>query len=82
MTSAKISAVVGVEWGIVDSAHGSAEETLDAAVKLGADLVRRNWDGKVYATTRRVVFAEVLAVLGSDESVGDSGDDDSLLSRL
>ncbi|KAL1541719.1 enoyl-CoA delta isomerase 1, peroxisomal-like [Salvia divinorum] len=76
MAAAKITAEMGVEWGIVDSAHNGIEATVEAAVKLGADLVGRKWGGEVYAANRRVVFADVLAVLGSDETVGDSGDAD------
>ncbi|KAK4434820.1 Enoyl-CoA delta isomerase 1, peroxisomal [Sesamum alatum] len=50
--------------GIVDSAHENAEKTVEAAVRLGMDLVRRKWDGQVYADNRRTVVADVLAVLG------------------
>ncbi|KAL0396008.1 UNVERIFIED_CONTAM: Enoyl-CoA delta isomerase 1, peroxisomal [Sesamum calycinum] len=74
-----------VEWGIVDSAHENAEETVEAAVRQGMDLVRRKWDGKVYADNRKTVLADVLAVLGSDETVGDSGenmDESKAVSRL
>ncbi|KAK4426787.1 Enoyl-CoA delta isomerase 1, peroxisomal [Sesamum alatum] len=74
LKAAKIPAATGVEWGIVDSAHENAEKTVEAAVRLGMDLVRRKWDGQVYADNRRTVVADVLAVLGSDETVGDSGD--------
>ncbi|XP_047963953.1 enoyl-CoA delta isomerase 1, peroxisomal-like [Salvia hispanica] len=81
MAAVKITAEMGVEWGIVDSAHDGAEATVEAAVRLGRDLVRRKWDGEVYAANRRIVFAEVLAVLGSDETVGDSGDFE-VVSRL
>ncbi|XP_057786012.1 enoyl-CoA delta isomerase 1, peroxisomal-like [Salvia miltiorrhiza] len=72
MTAAKITAEMGVAWGIVDSAHDGAEATVEAALKLGTDLMSRKWDGEVYAANRRVVFADVLAVLGSDETVGDA----------
>ncbi|KAL2247068.1 enoyl-CoA delta isomerase 1, peroxisomal [Sesamum indicum] len=85
LQAAKISAATGVEWGIVDSAHENAEETVEAAVRQGMDLVRRKWDGKVYANNRKTVLADVLAVLGSDETVGDSGDnvdDSKAVSRL
>ncbi|KAK6128451.1 hypothetical protein DH2020_037819 [Rehmannia glutinosa] len=81
----KITAAVGVEWGIVDSAHENAAETVEAAVRLGMDLVSRKWDGNVYADNRRTVFADILAVLGSDESVGDTGDnvdESKVVSRL
>ncbi|KAL0423878.1 UNVERIFIED_CONTAM: Enoyl-CoA delta isomerase 1, peroxisomal [Sesamum radiatum] len=85
LEAAKIPAATGVEWGIVDSAHENAEETVEAAVRQGMDLVRRKWDGKVYADNRKTVLAEVLAVLGSDETVGDSGenvDETKAVSRL
>ncbi|KAL8034574.1 hypothetical protein ABFX02_12G037000 [Erythranthe guttata] len=71
LTAAKITAAKGVEWGIVDSAHESAAETVEAAVGLGMDLVSRNWDGEIYAGNRRAVFSDVLAALASDETVGD-----------
>lgn len=67
----KITAAMGVDWGIVDSAHESVEGTVDAAVKLGMELVSRKWDGEVYASNRRTVFSDALAALGSDETVGD-----------
>lgn len=85
----KISAAVGVEWGIVDSAHENGEETLEAAVRLGMDFASRKWEGKIYADCRRTVFAEVLVALGSDETVGDytgnvneDGIDSKVVSRL
>ncbi|KAL3844818.1 hypothetical protein ACJIZ3_002221 [Penstemon smallii] len=69
----KITAEMGVDWGIVDSAHGSVEETVEAAVKLGVELVKRKWDGIIYAENRMTVLANVVAGLGSDETVGDFG---------
>ncbi|XP_073127424.1 enoyl-CoA delta isomerase 1, peroxisomal [Henckelia pumila] len=78
LKSARITAEMGVDWGIVDSAHEGVEETVDAAVRLGAELVKRKWNGKVYADNRRTVFADVLAALGSDETVGDPGEDGSV----
>ncbi|CAI9101539.1 OLC1v1038888C1 [Oldenlandia corymbosa var. corymbosa] len=63
MKAAKITAEKGIEAGIVDSAHVSAEETVKAAVKLGEELMMRKWDGEVYRDNRRVVLAEVLAAL-------------------
>ncbi|CAA0832069.1 Enoyl-CoA delta isomerase 1- peroxisomal [Striga hermonthica] len=78
----KITAETGVEWGIVDSAHASAGETLEAALRLGGDLAGRNWDGKVYADCRRTVLADVVAALGSDETVGDAGEGTAAVSRL
>ncbi|KAL1541848.1 enoyl-CoA delta isomerase 1, peroxisomal-like [Salvia divinorum] len=71
----KIDARRGVEWGIVDSVHATAAATVAAAVEMGADMAASRWDGKLYAANRRTVFAEVLAILGSDETVGDSSAD-------
>ncbi|CAI9758373.1 unnamed protein product [Fraxinus pennsylvanica] len=76
LKAAKITASMGVEWGIVDSAHDSAEETVEAAARLGMELVKRNWDGKAYAENRKTVFADVMAALSSDETVGSYGDTD------
>ncbi|XP_051117218.1 enoyl-CoA delta isomerase 1, peroxisomal-like [Andrographis paniculata] len=75
----KITADRGVEMGIVDSSHATAGGTLEAAVALGMELVRRQWSGEVYAGCRRVMFEGVLATLRTDETVEDSGqivDDD------
>ncbi|KAK4371982.1 hypothetical protein RND71_007366 [Anisodus tanguticus] len=68
LKAAKLKAEMGVERGIVDSAHDGVEET------LGEDLVRRNWDGKVYAGCRKTLYVGLLNKLGSDETVGDYGD--------
>ncbi|XP_022884391.1 enoyl-CoA delta isomerase 1, peroxisomal [Olea europaea var. sylvestris] len=77
LKAAKIKAEMAVEWGIVDSAHDSAEETVEAAARLGMELAKRNWDGKVYAENRKTVFADVMAALSSDETVGDTDCNDS-----
>ncbi|CAN4125804.1 unnamed protein product [Withania somnifera] len=84
MKAAKVTAEMGVQMGIVDSAHNGAEETVEAAIKLGEELVSRNWDGKVYAACRKTLYLELLNALGSDETVGDHGDEDSkmALSKL
>lgn len=64
MKAAKLTAKEAVKLGIVDSAHDSAEETLKAAVKLGEDLVKRGWEGHVYAQNRVKLLANVLDSLG------------------
>lgn len=56
----KVKATVAVEKGIIDSAHGSAEETVEAAVRLGEELVRRKWKGHVYAQIRMDLMSEAL----------------------
>ncbi|CAI9753015.1 unnamed protein product [Fraxinus pennsylvanica] len=77
LKASKINAEMAVEWGIVDSAHDSAEETVEAASRLGMELVKRNWDGKVYAENRKTLFVDVMAALSSDETVGDTDCNDS-----
>lgn len=53
MQAGKVTAKEAVRLGIVDSAHDSAEETVKAAVGLGGELVKRGWDGHVYAENRK-----------------------------
>ncbi|KDP44994.1 hypothetical protein JCGZ_01494 [Jatropha curcas] len=60
MMAKKLTAEMAVERGIVHSAHDSAEATVDAAVRLGEELVKRGWNGAVYGKNRMVLFDEVL----------------------
>ncbi|XP_060169136.1 enoyl-CoA delta isomerase 1, peroxisomal-like [Lycium barbarum] len=76
LKAAKLTGDMAVERGIVDSAYDGVEETVEAAVKLGEELVRRKWDGNVYAGCRKTLYVELLKKLGSDETVGDYGDDE------
>nr|GMD57430.1 enoyl-CoA delta isomerase 1, peroxisomal-like [Ipomoea batatas] len=66
LKAAKLTASMGMEVGVVDSAHDSPEETVEAAVELAEKLVARGWDGRVYAHCRRTVYSNVLVSLGSD----------------
>ncbi|CAN7039655.1 unnamed protein product [Brassica rapa subsp. trilocularis] len=68
LTAGKITADRGLEMGIVDSRHGSAAETVEAAVKLGEEIVRRGADGHVYGRMRETLLREVLHAIGSNES--------------
>ncbi|CAD5316369.1 unnamed protein product [Arabidopsis thaliana] len=69
LTAAKVTADVGVKMGIVDSAYGSAAETVEAAVKLGEEIVQRGGDGHVYGKMRESLLREVLIhTIGEDES--------------
>uniref|UniRef100_A0A2P2J0D4 Delta(3)-Delta(2)-enoyl-CoA isomerase n=1 Tax=Rhizophora mucronata TaxID=61149 RepID=A0A2P2J0D4_RHIMU len=69
LKAAKLTAEMAVEKGIVHSAHDGAEATVEAAIEMGEALVRRRWDGHVYANNRMVVLSEVLDKLGLDETV-------------
>lgn len=74
----KLTAEMGMEMGLVDSAHVGAEETVKAAVRLGEVLVKRKWDGQIYAKNRRMVFAEVVVALRNSEETGAGSDDETL----
>ncbi|KAK1355373.1 hypothetical protein POM88_048629 [Heracleum sosnowskyi] len=50
-------------------------ETVAAAVELGEQLVKRNWDGQVYAENRKILFNEVLhelTIVETDEMLKNS----------
>ncbi|KAH0658526.1 hypothetical protein KY289_027274 [Solanum tuberosum] len=64
LKTAKIRGEEAVRLGMVDSAHGTAEETVDAAVRLAEELGKKRWDGKVYAEMRKSLFPELCGLLG------------------
>lgn len=67
LRAAKLTAKEAVEKKIIDAAYDSAAETIRAAVDLGEELVKRKWDGHVYAQNRVVILKEVLAKMATDE---------------
>lgn len=69
LTAEKVTAERGLEMGIVDFSYGSAAETVEGAVKLGEELVRRGVDGHVYGGMREALLKQVLHTIGSNESV-------------
>ncbi|XP_027338996.1 enoyl-CoA delta isomerase 2, peroxisomal-like [Abrus precatorius] len=64
LSGAKVTAAEAVKMGIVDSAHDSAERTVDAAMRLGERLAERKWEGEVYAEIRKSLYPEACGVLG------------------
>ncbi|XP_060675806.1 enoyl-CoA delta isomerase 1, peroxisomal-like [Ziziphus jujuba] len=56
----KVTADEAVKKGIIDSAYDSAEQTVEAAVGVGKNLVGRKWNGDVYAQIRMEVLSDVL----------------------
>lgn len=64
LKTAKIRAEEAVRMGLVDSAHPTAEETVDAAVRLAEELGKKRWDGKAYAEIRKSLFPELCGLLG------------------
>ncbi|KAL1819358.1 hypothetical protein DCAR_0415610 [Daucus carota subsp. sativus] len=59
----KMTAEVALQKGIIDAAYDTVEETVAAAVELGEQLARRNWNGQVYAENRKFLFDDVLHAL-------------------
>ena len=66
LMAAKITAKQAIELGIIDLAHDSVDETVDSAVRLGEELVRRGWDGQVYGQNCMRLFAKVLDEIALD----------------
>ena len=66
LKAAKITAKQAVELGIIDSAHDSADETVESAMRLGEELAKRGWDGPVYGQNRMRLFAKVLDEIALD----------------
>ncbi|KAF8413725.1 hypothetical protein HHK36_001718 [Tetracentron sinense] len=64
LRAAKVKAEEAVKMEIIDSAHDSAAETVEAALRLGEQLAGRKWDGEVYAEIRKASFPEACEVLG------------------
>ncbi|XP_042504136.1 enoyl-CoA delta isomerase 2, peroxisomal-like [Macadamia integrifolia] len=64
LAAGKVKADEAVKMGMIDSAHDSSEETVEAAVRLAEQLTGRNWDGEVYADIRKSSFPELCEVLG------------------
>ncbi|XP_075654040.1 enoyl-CoA delta isomerase 2, peroxisomal-like [Castanea sativa] len=65
LTGKKVKGEEAVRMGIVDSAaHDSEEGVVEAAVRLGEQLVKRKWNGEVYAEIRKSLYPEICGVLG------------------
>ncbi|XP_027353055.1 enoyl-CoA delta isomerase 1, peroxisomal [Abrus precatorius] len=60
MQAAKLTAKEALRLGVIDSAHDTADQTVEAALALGADLVKRGWDGHVYAKNRKRFLGRVI----------------------
>ncbi|XP_048440183.1 enoyl-CoA delta isomerase 2, peroxisomal-like [Pyrus x bretschneideri] len=60
----KVKGDEAVNMGIVESAHESAESTVEATMRLGEDLGKRRWNGDIYAEIRKSLYPELSGVLG------------------
>lgn len=69
LRATKLRAEDAMKMEIVDSAHDSAEATIDAAVRMGEQLAGKKWDGEVYAEIRKALYPEVCGLLGLIDKV-------------
>ncbi|RDX86886.1 Enoyl-CoA delta isomerase 1, peroxisomal, partial [Mucuna pruriens] len=60
MNAAKLTAKEALRLGVVDSAHDTADDTVEAALSLAADLVKRGWNGHVYAQNRKNFLGRLI----------------------
>ena len=60
----KVKADEAVRMGIVESAHDSAESTVEAARRLAEQLTGHKWHGEVYAEIRKAIHSEACGLLG------------------
>ncbi|KAL1806077.1 hypothetical protein ACET3Z_029145 [Daucus carota] len=60
---------MAVEKGVIEAACESAETTVEMAVELGEELVKRRWKGHVYADNRLTLFGDVIKGMEVDEIV-------------
>ncbi|KAJ8433737.1 hypothetical protein Cgig2_019805 [Carnegiea gigantea] len=69
MRAAKVTAEMGRQTGVVDAVAEGEKGTVEAAVKLAEELLKKGWNGEVYGENRKVYFKEVLEVIGAVEGM-------------
>ncbi|GFY84966.1 indole-3-butyric acid response 10 [Actinidia rufa] len=69
LKAAKLRAAEAVAMGIIDSAYDSAQAVLEAAVRLGGELIKRKWNGEIYAEIRKALYPELCGMLGLTNKV-------------
>ncbi|XP_020249027.1 enoyl-CoA delta isomerase 1, peroxisomal-like [Asparagus officinalis] len=62
--SLKIPAIEAMDKGVIDFVEKTATETVEAALKLGQLLAKKNWNGKVHASLRKRAFPEIGRAIG------------------
>ncbi|XP_057541280.1 enoyl-CoA delta isomerase 2, peroxisomal-like [Amaranthus tricolor] len=61
----KLKGEEGVKLGVLDEVLESTEELIQRSLKLGEELVKKNWNGEVYAEIRKGLYPELCRELGS-----------------
>ncbi|XP_042515429.1 enoyl-CoA delta isomerase 2, peroxisomal-like [Macadamia integrifolia] len=82
LRAVKFRAEAALARGIIDSAHGTVKETVDAALRLGEELAGRKWDGQVYAQMRKTLHSEVWDAFASEDSNATENHIKAIASRL
>ncbi|CAO2816546.1 unnamed protein product [Amaranthus hypochondriacus] len=57
------------ELGVVHEVFEGEKGAIEGAVKLGEELVKKGWDGEVYAENRKGLFKDVLDLITIDDGV-------------
>ncbi|CAO2815290.1 unnamed protein product [Amaranthus hypochondriacus] len=60
----KLKGEEGVKLGVLDEVFESTEEVIQRSIKLGEELVKKNWNGEVYAEIRKGLYPELCRELG------------------
>uniref|UniRef100_A0A7C9DEC7 Delta(3)-Delta(2)-enoyl-CoA isomerase n=3 Tax=Opuntia streptacantha TaxID=393608 RepID=A0A7C9DEC7_OPUST len=69
MRAEKLTAEMAKEMGVVDAVGEGEKGTVEAAVKMAEELVKKGWNGEVYAENRKVFSKEVLEAIGAVDGV-------------
>ncbi|XP_047312096.1 enoyl-CoA delta isomerase 2, peroxisomal-like [Impatiens glandulifera] len=64
LKAAKVKAEEAAAMGLIESAHDSVEETMEAAVRMGEELAKRGWKGEVYSEIRKGLYPELCGLFG------------------
>ncbi|XP_043703575.1 enoyl-CoA delta isomerase 1, peroxisomal-like [Telopea speciosissima] len=68
LRAVKLTAEEALARGIIDSAHGTVGETVNAALRLGEELASRKWNGELYALMRKTLLSEVWDSFAAEDS--------------
>ncbi|XP_047311191.1 enoyl-CoA delta isomerase 2, peroxisomal-like [Impatiens glandulifera] len=64
LKAVKVKSKEALAMGLVESEHGTGEEAMEAAVRMGEGLAKKGWNGEVYSEIRKAIYPELCAVLG------------------
>ncbi|KAF5811298.1 putative enoyl-CoA hydratase/isomerase, ClpP/crotonase-like domain superfamily [Helianthus annuus] len=60
----KVKADEAVMMGLVDIAYEDRESAVEGGLRMGEELAKMKWNGKLYAQMRKALYPELCSVLG------------------